>query len=225
MATKKEQAATTDKGVKACPTGTVLFREGEPGDRMYVIKSGRVRISKRVFDSEITVEELGPGEFCGELALVNQQPRVVTAVVTRDASVIPIDAAQFENMMRSNTDIALRMLKKMSQRLTQAQYRISNLILRNNQGRLLHQLYHEVTRSARFAEQGFQQAVPIPDNLPDVLALEIGEIKQLLNQLVRDELIAVDRQGHFQITDQLSYERYLRYLELQDRFAYHHASA
>lgn len=219
MATKKKEAGG-EKGVKECPTGTVLFREGEAGDRMYVIKSGRVRIFKRVFDTEVAVEELGPGEFCGELAMVNQQARAVTAIVVRDATVIQIEAAQFETMLKSNSDIALRMLKKMGQRLTQAHYRMTNLMLRTSRGRLLHQLYHEVTSSSKFAEVGFTQPRPIPDNLPDVLGLEIGEVKQLLNELVRDEMITLDRNGFFQIIDEQSYKRYMRYHELRDRFEY-----
>ena len=221
MATKKRDGE--EKGIKECPVGTVLFREGESGDRMYVIKSGRVRIFKRVFDAEVAVEELGPGEFCGELAMVNDQPRAVTAVVVRDATVIQIEAAQFETMLKGNSDIALRMLKKMGQRLTQAHYRMSNLMLRTSRGRLLHQLYHEVTASSRFAEVGFGHPRPVPDNLPDVLGMEIGEVKQLLNELVRDELIALDRNGFFQILDEQAYKRCMRYHELRDRFEFRQA--
>lgn len=224
MATKKKDGGS-EKGVKECPVGTVLFREGESGDRMYVIKSGRVRIFKRVFDTEVAVEELGPGEFCGELALVNKQPRAVSAIVVREATVIQIEAAQFETMLKGNSDIALRMLKKMGQRLTQAHYRMTNLMLRTARGRLVHQLYHEVTSSSKFAEVGFSQPRPVPDNLPDVLGLEIGEIKTLLNELVRDEIISLDRQGYFQIVDEQAYKRYLRYHELRDRFEYRQGPA
>ncbi len=217
MASKKSEA-TADKGVKQCPIGTVLFHEGDEGDRMYVIKSGRVQISKRVVGTTVVVEELGAGEFCGELSLVNGQARPVSATVIVDASVIQIDATQFESMLKNNSDIALRMLKKMSQRLTQAQYRISNLILRTSRARVLHQLLHEVRSSPGFAAQGVHSPTPIPDNLPEVLAIEMGEIKDILNQLVRDDMISLDREGYFQIQDAASLERYLQFLELHDRF-------
>lgn len=209
-----------DKGVKQCQVGTVLFREGDEGDRMYVIKSGLVRISKKVQDMEVTIEELGAGEFCGELALVNKQPRAVTATVIGEARVIPIDAAQFESMLRSNSDIALRMLKKMSQRLTRAQYRISNLTLRTNKARVLHQLRQEVRQFAEAKGKTVHHPTPLPDNLAEVLALEFGEIKRILNQLVHDELISIDRKGYFQILDSAAFERYLKFLELHDRFEF-----
>lgn len=212
-----------DKGVQQCPAGTVLFKEGEQGDRMYVIKSGRVQITKKVVDQDVLLEELRAGEFCGELALVNDQPRTVTAVVTRAASVIQIDSSQFEQMLKGNSDISLRMLKKISQRLTRAQYRISNLMLRSTAARLLHQLKNEVVHSSNFATQGIHHPTPIPDDIAEILALEIGEIKTLLSTFVRDELIAIDSNGYFQILDIQAFDRYLKYLELKDRFDFHDA--
>ncbi len=206
----------TEKGVRECSAGAVLFREGEQGDRMYVIKSGRVRLTKMIHDSEVVIEELSDGEFCGELAMLGVSERPVTAVVTEDASVIQVQTDQFEDMIRGNTDIALRMLKKLTQRLTQAQYRVSNLILRSNTARILHQLKAEADRHD--ADHG--ETVPIPDDLADVLALEIGEVKQVLGKLVRDEFISIDNRGYFQIVDPQAYDRYLRYLELQDRFSF-----
>ena len=206
----------TEKGVRECSAGTVLFREGEDGDRMYVIKSGSVRLTKMIHDSEIVIEELGSGEFCGELAMLGTSQRPVTAVVTQDASVIQVQTDQFEDMIRGNTDIALRMLKKLTQRLTEAQYRVSNLILRTNTARVLHQLRAE----AETRNDSVTDATPLPDNLADVLAMEIGEVKKVLSQLVRDELITIDKRGYFQIVDSPGYDRYLRYLELQDRFSF-----
>ena len=191
----------------------MLFREGEEGNRMYVIKSGRVRLSKRVHDDVVVVEDLGVGEFCGELVMLGEAKRPVTAVVIEDAVVIQVQADQFEGMIRGNTEIALRMLKKLAQRLTEAQHRVANLMLRTNTARVMHQLAAEAART--------EGAAPIPDNLADVLAIEIGEIKKVLSQLVRDELISIDKRGYFQIVDAPGYDRYLKYLELQDRYAFH----
>ncbi len=206
----------SEKGVKQCSAGTVLFREGEEGNRMYVIKSGRVRLTKKIHDSELVVEELSAGEFCGELAMLGTARRPVSAVVIEDASVIQVQTGQFESMIKGNTDIALRMLKKLTQRLTQAQYRVTNLILRSNTARVLHQLRAE----AEHRNDEVTMATPLPENLADVLAIEIGEIKKVLSQLVRDELITIDKRGYFQIQDPMAYDRYLRYLELHDRFSF-----
>ena len=181
---------------------------------MYVIKSGRVRLTKKVHNAQVVVEELSNGEFCGELAMLGTSERPVTAMVVEDASVIQVKSDQFEDMIRGNTDIALRMLKRLTQRLTKAQYRVSNLILRSDTARVLHQLRAEAKR-----ETGNMEALtPVPDNLADVLAMEIGQLKRVLSKLVRDELITIDKRGYFQIVDPPAFDRYLQYLELHDRF-------
>ncbi|MFB6374425.1 MAG: Crp/Fnr family transcriptional regulator, partial [Bradymonadaceae bacterium] len=206
---------TSDKSVVQCPAGTVLFREGETGKNMFVVKSGRVRLRKSVHNSDVVVDELGAGAFCGELALINDQPRPVTATVIEDASLLKVGAGQFEKMVRKNPDIAVRMLKKMGQRLTEAQFKVSNLILRTPEGRLLRQLRQEAIRAGD--DDDPTSKAPIPDDLADALALEIGEVKELLNGLVNREMISVDDKGYFEIVDPEAYDRYLSYLELQDR--------
>lgn len=182
---------------------------------MYVIKSGRVQITKQIHDSDIVIEELSNGEFCGELAMLGESTRPVTAVVIEDASVIQVQNGQFEEMVKGNSDIALRMLKKLTQRLTRAQHRVSNLILRSNTARVVHQLKNEV---AQKNGGNFNASTPIPDDLADALAMEVGEVKRVLGELVRDEFISIDQQGNFQVLDPDSFDRYLRYLELRDRF-------
>ena len=63
------------------PAGAVVFEEGDPGSRMYVIQSGAVRVLKRVGAREIELARLGAGEAFGEMALLEGRPRSATAVV------------------------------------------------------------------------------------------------------------------------------------------------
>jgi hypothetical protein len=84
----------------------------------------------------------------------------------------------------------------------------------------MHQLRHEIERANDGELRG---PAPIPDNLSDALGIEVGELKRLLTSLVRDELITVDQRGDFQIVDPDAFDRYLRFLELNDRFEYDNA--
>ena len=61
--------------------GTVLFEEGQPGDFMYVVQSGEVEIRRQVGETERVLAVLPPGEFFGEMAILNGRPRSATAVV------------------------------------------------------------------------------------------------------------------------------------------------
>jgi CRP-like cAMP-binding protein len=208
----------SEKAVVQHSEGTVLFEEGEEGSEMYVVKSGRVRLDKRIHRTDVAIETLGAGAFCGELALINEQPRPVTATVVQNASLIQIEADQFEAMVRKNPDIALRMLKKMGQRLTEAQYRLSNMVLRTSEGRLIHQLREEAERAGDTEEP--TSKAPLPDDLDDALAREVGGVKEQLNTLLERDLIDVDDRGYFEILDIDGFDRYLSYLELGDRFEY-----
>lgn len=211
MADKNDKQLIEKHG-KIYEPGTVLFREGEVGKRIYVVNEGRIKLTKRVHTTDTMIEVLGPGEFCGELALVMEAPHPVTATVLDPARLLIVDAKQFETMVRSNTEIALRMLRKLAGRLTQAQFRIVNYCLRSSMGRLLHQLKWEVAISS-------EQSLPfIPEDLAEVLSLEKAEVVRLIDELKRLGFIAVEDNGVFSITDRESFERYLSFIELRDRF-------
>ncbi len=97
--------------------GTVLFREGEPGREMYIIQKGKVQVRKRVGLTEKVLAELGEGEFFGEMALLLGAERSATVVVIEDSRILVIQPEAFESLLKSNIEIALKMLKKMAGRL------------------------------------------------------------------------------------------------------------
>jgi CRP-like cAMP-binding protein len=91
--------------------GHVLFREGDGGTHMYVIQSGRVQLTRKVRGREAHLATLPPGEFFGEMAIINKQPRSATATVIEEAHLLVLDARTFEAMIRGNAEIAIRMIK------------------------------------------------------------------------------------------------------------------
>src|SRR5512136_3075374 len=99
------------------PAGTVLFREGEPGREMYVIQEGKVNISKRAGEIEKLLSALGPGEFFGEMSILSGAPRSATATCAQDSRLLVIDARTFESMVRGSAEIAVRLIKKLAERL------------------------------------------------------------------------------------------------------------
>jgi CRP/FNR family transcriptional regulator, cyclic AMP receptor protein len=129
------------------PRGTVLFREGDPGREMYVVQSGRVDISKRAGEVETLLASLGQGEFLGEMSILNGKPRSATATVSEDARLLVIDSRTFDSMLRANAEVALRMIKKLADRLQAADDRIENLLHRDPGSRVVHWLLQQVERS------------------------------------------------------------------------------
>jgi CRP-like cAMP-binding protein len=103
--------------LKHFPKGTVLFAEGDEGEEMYIIRSGRVAIKKRVPHGEITVAVLEKGDFFGEMALLERIPRTAGAEMAEEGDLIVIGSDVFGDMVKNNPEIAVRMLRKYSLRL------------------------------------------------------------------------------------------------------------
>jgi len=101
----------------AFAAGQEIFREGRPGAEMFIIEDGEVDISKLHGAVEKRLSTLGPGDFFGEMALLEDRPRSATARARTDCKLLPIDASTFDQLLRDNPEIAIRMMRKMSGRL------------------------------------------------------------------------------------------------------------
>jgi CRP-like cAMP-binding protein len=97
--------------------GDLIFREAEPGEHMYVIIQGRILIFKTVDGRRIELAVLEKGDFFGEMALLDRLPRTASAEVLEDAELLVISPADFDEMLKKNTEIAVRIMRKYSQRL------------------------------------------------------------------------------------------------------------
>ncbi len=77
-------------GSKKVPQGQYLFREGDPPDAMYVIKTGKLAVTKTKQSAEITLAELGPGAMIGEMAFFDNKPRSASAKAIKDTEAIAL---------------------------------------------------------------------------------------------------------------------------------------
>jgi CRP/FNR family cyclic AMP-dependent transcriptional regulator len=101
-----------------CEAQKVLFRAGDAGDAMYLIERGKVRISVQATDGrELTLTELGRGDFFGEMVLFDGQPRSANAAVAEEARLAVLSREDFLSFMRSNPNVALEMLTALANRL------------------------------------------------------------------------------------------------------------
>jgi CRP/FNR family transcriptional regulator, cyclic AMP receptor protein len=170
---------------KEIPRGTVLFREGDPGEEMYVVQSGRVEITKRAGGVEKLLATLGQGEFFGEMSILNQKPRSATATAVEDARLLVIDPRTFDAMLRANAEIALRMIKKLADRLQEADEQIENLLHRDAAVRVVHWLAQQAER----AGQGAAVTLPLgPADLPSRVGVEPRAAAEVLARLEKARL-------------------------------------
>jgi len=111
---------------------TQLFRKGDVGDGMYLIESGRVRISIPDEDGrEVTLAELAQGDFFGEMALIDGRKRSADAWVIDDARLAVLSRPAFLAFVRSTPEVALEMLSAMSERLRRTDELLRSRVSRN----------------------------------------------------------------------------------------------
>lgn len=107
--------------------GTVLFFEGMQSNILHVILKGRVQIFKKTFDAEVVLNELGAGEYLGEVSLADAQPRSASARTVGDASLAVITKDSFDKLLASNPTVGVKLLrhffKVLAQRLRRAEQR------------------------------------------------------------------------------------------------------
>jgi CRP-like cAMP-binding protein len=199
------------------PAGHVLFREGERGEDMYVIQSGRVQLLKRVGDEVRALATLGRGEFLGEMAILNGKPRSATAVVLEDATCLVIDAATLEQMITNSAEIAMRLVKKLAWRLDSADEMIQILLNPEPKARVLHGLKRHAESFGEETGLGVRVLVSPPD-----LAREVGVdealVRDVLARLERLRIAAEDGEGAVVIMDLPRLLEFMEFLEMPRKF-------
>lgn len=198
------------------PRGTVLFREGEPGKEMYVLQAGKVAISKKVRDVEKILATLGPGEFFGEMAIISNKPRNASATVAEDAKLLVIDPKTFEAMIRGNSEIAVRMIKKLADRLSEADSQIENLLLADPSSRVVHAILQACQSRGRQMEEGIEIDFAVRDQ-PREIGVGEPAIRYMLDKLERSGII--ERSGdRLVVHDTARLHDFLSYLEMKWKF-------
>jgi CRP/FNR family transcriptional regulator len=110
--------------------GTVIFIEGDPGKGFHYVKSGKVKIVKMADDGrEHIIKIMGAGEIFAEVLLFNNRPYPATAIAVEDSCIGLIHNLDLEKLILQNNELALQLIKALSQRLLYAQQKIKNLAL------------------------------------------------------------------------------------------------
>ncbi|MDX2257822.1 MAG: cyclic nucleotide-binding domain-containing protein [Hyphomicrobiaceae bacterium] len=93
-----------------------LFIEGDAGDQLFIVRSGRIAIKS----AGAIVENIGPGGILGEMALIDGSPRSATAIAAEPSEVAVIDRAAFLSLVRNDGDFALLLMRLLAHRLRRA---------------------------------------------------------------------------------------------------------
>src|SRR5919204_2082182 len=165
--------------------GEVIFREGEPAERLFLIDSGRVKLSiASPGGQELLIGVLGRGQIFGELAVIDRGPRAMDARAMEDTRVYALESDVFWTMLENRPALARRLLELMARRLRRADQTSQDLVFFDAPTRLarrLLQLAEEHGGPVGSGEEAIKVTVRVTQ---EELAQMIGVTRESANRLV-----------------------------------------
>jgi CRP-like cAMP-binding protein len=177
---------------RSYPKGTMLFAEGEPGEELYIIQKGSVKISKIVDSNEVLLAVLKTGDIFGEMALLEAKPRVATAVAYEDSVVLAVNKSNFVKMIGTQPQMIARLTTLLSERIWFIYKQLANTLISDPLGRMYDALLIQLeknripvtTSSAHTFDFG-------PKELANMVGLSVDNAKFTLRKMLENKKIRV----------------------------------
>ncbi|MFC1855860.1 Crp/Fnr family transcriptional regulator [Thermodesulfobacteriota bacterium] len=183
-----------EKFGKAFEKGTILFEDGDDSKEMYIIQSGKVKITKQFKDLEETLVIFEEGDFFGEMATLNDKPRSANATVMEESSLLVIDPDTFEAMISNSNEVALRMIKKLAERLQETDDLIEKLLHKDYNSKVMTTLIRIAYDLGDERDSNIKIKISLT-KLAAQTGINKGKIKNVIHELVKRGIVKVEPEG------------------------------
>src|SRR2546427_3660762 len=174
---------------KRYPKDTVVFFENEEGDFFFTILEGRIKVTILGDDGrEVILSMLGPGDFFGEMALLDNETRSATAIAVEESELLSLHRNDFQSVLNDNKSITSALIRVLSARLRRANHQISTLALLDVYGRVARvivDMAREEGKRLRDGRIAFRRATH------QEIANRIGTTRETVTRMLKD----LERQG------------------------------
>lgn len=106
----------------------VIFREGDQGNEMYIIKSGQVKLTKKLYGIMVKIAVLDEGDFFGEMSLFDDSPRSAMAMAIGKVELVAVDRSRLHEYFRSDPDMAVTIVQAMAQRIRNIDAQLTEIV-------------------------------------------------------------------------------------------------
>ena len=201
---------------KQLQPGEVLFNEGDRGEIMYLIREGKIKITKGKGDEEKTLAVLKEGDFFGEMAIIDGSPRSAGAVAVTPVSLLVIDKESFKEKLSANPLIEY-VLETLTRRLRTADEQIRLLTIKSEERRVLAHIITKAKEVGKETEGGIEVSPFSFENLANITGISESKVKDYVNKLVQVSLVTLN-ENSLVIRGITDLDDYLRYIALKEKF-------
>lgn len=152
------------------PKNTMIFSESQPGQELYIIQKGSVKITKIVNNNEVLLAVLKPGDIFGEMSLLENKPRSASAIAFEDATLLAVNKANFQGMVTKQPQIITRLTQLLAERIWFIYKQLANTQLNDPLGRLYDALLIHLEKNR------------VPINASEAYTFDFGP-KELINMV------------------------------------------
>jgi CRP/FNR family cyclic AMP-dependent transcriptional regulator len=166
------------------PRGAVVFHEGEPGDSLYIVLAGKIKLGRRTADGrESLVAVMGPSDQFGELSTFDPGPRTATAVAVTDVRLARMPKHALRGWIANRPQIAEQLLRVLARRLRRTNNHLADLIFTDVPGRVAKQL---LQLAQKFGSVEGGQLRVTHDLTQEELAQLVGASRETVNKALAD---------------------------------------
>jgi CRP-like cAMP-binding protein len=164
--------------------GEVVFSEGEPGDSLYIVLTGKIKVGRRAHDGRQTlIAVMGPSDMVGELSLFDPGPRTATATAVVDTRLARLRRQALRPWLTNRPEIAEHLLRVLARRLRRTNDALADLIFTDVAGRVAKNLLQMAGRFG-FRDRGILHLTH--DLTQEELAQLVGASRETVNKALAD---------------------------------------
>jgi CRP/FNR family transcriptional regulator, cyclic AMP receptor protein len=196
-----------------------IFHEGDLGNEMFIIQSGKVKITKQLKDGvEKTLVILGPGDFFGEMAVIDKDVRSANAVAMEPSRLIALDESVFEMHMQTNPKIVKKILKNLTSRLREANQQIANLMIKDTNRLVANTILLVVHKHGEEGPDGIAMDIPFTiSELSKMCGVEQAKTQEIVAKLVKAKVVRMSG-DNILVTSLDNLEKFIKFLEMKEQF-------
>ncbi len=172
--------------------GDLIFREGDAGDGMFIIQDGRVKLFKMIRGVKKVLQTVGPGEFFGEMSVLNKRPRSLSAEAATQVRLLRFPHEGFEKLVVNNTGLAIRIIKTLASRLQNADNHIENLLYHDIESRVINALLQIADEKGLPADTGIRVNIT-PREMAETMGIDVTQVKRVILTLKDKGIVVLEK--------------------------------